>query len=129
MKKIATLSLLIVLATATFGQQADTVKIMTRQDYLSRSKSQKVAGFIFLGIGATCIAIAAPGNSSFDDLAILVLVGAVATIVSIPLFIAAGRNKRRAKTAVAGLQFEKAPYFQNNFVLHSYPAMSIRINL
>ena len=41
-------------------------------------------------------AIDAPGNVFFDAFGTLVVVGAAATLGSIPLFIASGKDKRRA---------------------------------
>ncbi len=129
MKKIIVYSLLILFAARAFSQQTDTVKIMTRKDYRARSNGQKITGFVLLGAGVTCLGIASGGNAEFDSLPVLVIGGALATLTSIPLFIAAGRNKRKARNAVAGLKLESAPSIQNNFVLHSYPAISVKINL
>ena len=101
---------------------------MTRQDYLARSRGQKIAGFVLLGISATCAVIAAPGNVSFETLGTLVTVGAVAALVSIPLFIASGRNKRKARNASAGIDLQKYLIIQpNSYAWNYYPAVKLKI--
>ena len=97
-----------VLFTTSVSSQQTTADSMTvEKDYMKLSRSQKTAGFILLGVGAACIAIAAPGNVTFDEAAVLVIVGAVATLGSIPLFIASGKNKRKAKAASVFFKIEK----------------------
>lgn len=129
MKKFATVFLLLSLSLSSFSQ-TDTTKKMSRQDYLARSRGQKIAGFVLLGIGATCAAIAAPGNVSFETLGTLVTVGGLAALGSIPLFIAAGRNKRKARKASAGIDLQKSLLIQpNSYAFHYYPAVKLRFRL
>lgn len=130
MKKILFCSMLLIITSASFSQQTNPSQPLTREEYLKKSKSQKTGAWIFLGVGAAMFAIAAPGNVSFDVLGTIVVVGTIATIVSIPLFIASARNKRKAKAAAAFLKFEKNHSIQQTGItLHSYPALSLKINL
>ena len=130
MKKILFCSMLLIITSASFSQQTNPSQPLTREEYLKKSKSQKTGAWIFLGVGAAMFAIAAPGNVSFDVLGTIVVVGTIATIVSIPLFIASARNKRKAKAATAFLKFEKNHSIQQTGItLHSYPALSLKINL
>jgi len=96
MKKIISLLLLLIVCEVSFGQPKQSAPQLTKQDYLQKSKSQKTGGFIFLGVAATCAAIAAPGNISLDFLPVLVIGGLASAIISIPLFISAKKNKKRA---------------------------------
>jgi hypothetical protein len=129
MRKFATIILLLSLSISSFSQ-ADTTRPMTRHDYLARSRGQMIAGFVLLGVGATCAAIAAPGNVSFETLGTLVTVGGVAALVSIPLFIAAGRNKRKARKASAGIDLQKSLLIQpNSYAFLYYPALKLRFRL
>ena len=130
MRKFATIILLLSLSITSFSQTDSSKQVMTRQDYLARSRGQKIAGFVLLGVGATCAAIAAPGNVSFETLGTLVTVGGIAALASIPLFIAAGRNKRKARNASAGIDLQKMLLIQpNSYAFHYYPAVKLRFRL
>lgn len=121
--------LMLALPVTSFCQANDSVPVV-KTDYLAKSKSQKTAAFIFLGIGVTALTVAAVGDLDFDALETLVIVGGVATVVSIPLFIASGKNKRRAMKASAFIKMEKATIIERqSFVQSSYPAISFKINL
>jgi hypothetical protein len=128
MKKQLAVLLLLALACTSFCQQMPATP-PTKSDYLAKSKSQKIAAWIFLGVGAGAFAIAAPGKVSFDILPVLVIGGAVAVLTSIPLFIGAAKNKRKARNASAFLKIESRPAIQNTFIASTYyPAVSLRIN-
>jgi hypothetical protein len=96
----------------SFSQQKEPAHIIPEFDYLTTSKTQKIFGFILLGAGATTLIIISKGNTSFDVLPILAIGGTLAVLGSIPLFVASGRNKRKAKTASAYLRIKEAKYFQ-----------------
>lgn len=101
----------------------------TKSYYSQKSKSQLIGGFILLGLGGTTIALISSGNTSLDELPILAVGGVLCVLGSIPLFIAAGRNKRKASEATAYLKMEKIPILQQTGInFHSYPAISVRLN-
>jgi hypothetical protein len=52
MKKIIVFALLLILSTVSFSQQTEPKAPLTRADYLKKSKTQKIVGFVFLGAGA-----------------------------------------------------------------------------
>jgi len=128
MKKIMVYFLLLVLPATSFCQQTNDSVPVVKTDYLAKSKSQKTAAFIFLGIGVTTLSIAALGDVNFDALGVLVVVGGVSTIASIPLFIASGKNKRKAMKASAFIKMETVPLLQKqSYIQNSYPALSVNI--
>lgn len=130
MKKIILIFLLLITSAISFSQQTEPFKPVTKEDFLKRSKSQKTAGFVFLGITAVCIAIAAPGDVSFGTLPVLVIGGAGAAVASILLFSAAGRNKRKAMKMSAYIDAKKIPDITTSGIfLEYYPALSLKINL
>ena len=130
MKKIMVYFLLLSLPVTSFCQKSNDSVPVVKTDYLAKSKSQKTAAFILLGIGVTTLTIAAVGDLDFDALGAVVVVGGVATVASIPLFIASGKNKRKAMKASAFIKMEKATIFQRqSFVQSSYPAIAFKINL
>ena len=130
MKKTTLIFLLLITSATSFSQPTEPFKHVTKEDFLKRSKSQKTAGFVFLGIAATCIAIAAPGDVSFDVLPVLVIGGAGAAVTSILLFSAAGRNKRKAMKMSASIDAKKNPDLTSSGIfLEYYPALSFKIYL
>ena len=121
--------LLLVLPATSFCQQTNDSVPVVKTDYLAKSKSQKTAAFIFLGIGVTTLSIAALGDVNFDALGVLVVVGGVSTIASIPLFIASGKNKRKAMKASAFIKMETVPLIQKqSYIQNSYPAFSVNFS-
>lgn len=130
MKKITICLLLVILSVTSFCQQTEPSQPMTRDEYLKKSKTQKVLGFVFLGAGAITLISVSGGNTDFNTLGTLVVVGGVLTLTSIPLFIASGRNKRKAKNAAAFFKFEQTKTIQQAQIsFHSFPAISLKLNL
>ena len=91
-------------STAQMGR--DTIKRMSDYDlgihYLKQSKQQRTIGWILLGTGLTLSIIGANqvSNDFFDESTggeALLLIGNLAAIGSIPLFISAAKNKGRAE--------------------------------
>jgi hypothetical protein len=131
MKKTILIVLLMIIVTSVFGQETNPLPVVkNKQYYRSKSSGQLVAGSILLGVGITTLGIASTGNVDFDTLGLLVVLGGISAIVSIPLLIASARNKGKSKRANAFFKMESIPViYQHSFALHSYPAASIRINL
>ena len=130
MKKSMVYFLLLALPLISFCQKTNDSVPAVKTDYLVKSKSQKTAAFILLGIGVTTLTIAAVGDLDFDALGAVVIVGGVATIASIPLFIASGKNKRKAMNMSTAIKMEKATIVERqSFVQSSYPAIAFKINL
>lgn len=130
MREIMIYFLLLSLPVTSFCQKSNDSVPVIKTDYLAKSKNQKTAAFILLGVGVTTLTIAAVGDLDFDALGAVVVVGGVATVASIPLFIASGKNKRKAMKASAFIKMEKATSFQRqSFVQSSYPAIAFKINL
>ena len=120
--------MLVFVSIHSLSQQTPPPTI-TKEDYLKKSKNQKTAAFILLGAGATMIAIAAPGNVSFDILPVLAIGGAGGILGSIPLFIASGKNKKRAMNASAFFDVEKTEMLSHGKIhFCKTPAISLKIN-
>lgn len=99
MKKIVLFFLAVLYTYACFSQ--------AKTDYLQKSKKQKTAAWICLGggigmsvIGLSKINVAGSDNGNVNNTpgTILFATGAAAAITSIPLFIAASNNKKKAIT-------------------------------
>jgi hypothetical protein len=130
MKKIIFYLIVFILPATSFCQKTTDSVPVVKTDYLAKSKSQKTAAFILLGIGATTLTIAAVGDLDLDVLGAVVVVGGAATIASIPLFLASGKNKRKARNMTTNIKMEKSTIFEKqSFVQRSYPALSFNIKL
>ncbi|HLO83300.1 MAG TPA: hypothetical protein VK166_20195 [Chitinophagaceae bacterium] len=142
MKKMPTIMLLLLLSVCGIAQVADTAKYTVRDELLQKSKRQKTAAFVMLGVGTlaavTGSIIFSENFDIWDDSndalmgtgAILATAGGLSMLGSIPLFIASSKNKGRAMGMSAGIKMEKAfpdGVFRNN--LTYYPAASIRIGI
>jgi hypothetical protein len=110
----------------------------TGEYYLQKSKNQKTAAWIILGGGIALSFVGIVGvsanynifeeTSTQDTYAAITLVGTGLALGSIPLFIASGRNHRKAAT----FSFKNERIYipqQNSFVLKSQPALSLVIPL
>ena len=100
-------------------------------DYLKKSKHQKTFAWILTGGGLLCTAIGSlqfnngDGTSGNSRNTVFLVTGLAAIGTSIPLFIAAGKNKKRA--ASIGFKMENLRSVQQqNFAYHSYPALSLK---
>jgi hypothetical protein len=136
MKKIILIMLLLTMSATSFSQpktETSTVKA----DYLQKSKNHKATAWVMLGGGAAFILLGdLIGNSkksSFSDAGtgfVIAGIGALSMLGSIPLFIAASGNKRKAKTASAFFRMETVPVIQQSGTFsRSIPVVAIKIRL
>lgn len=144
---ISLISFLICISATS--QQSDSIQKpqLTEQNYLQKSKNQKTTAWILLGGGTGMVLVAGVigageaganvfnamgGNeiqsTNADD--ILFIAGTAAMLGSIPFFIAAGKNKKRAANMALNLKFEKA-YIVKNYSreINYYPALSLSMSL
>jgi hypothetical protein len=146
MKNLLLILLLTCFFETSFAQElaSDSSKIISKETLLLKKKNQKRAANILLisggslmvisgivAIGEATIFVASWGSNEenlFKTSSALFTVGLVASVASIPFYIAAGKNKRKA--AALSLQQQKIPYLQNNTVASSMiPAVSLKIRL
>lgn len=143
MKKICILVISMALAMPLFSQQQKKVirKNNYEADYLQVSNKQKSLASVMLGGGI--VMIIAPAlillNSELGDenlprktvITLTVMaVGGLSVLGSIPLFIAAKRNKERSVSASAGFTVEYCPVLAGtNAVIKPYPAMVVKLRL
>jgi hypothetical protein len=110
----------------------------TKAYYLHKSKNQKAGAWLFVSAGLSIVLMTGLNASGLDFSAVHrkhryeVPIGfSIACVAaSIPLFIAAGRNKSKAIHAAAYFKMEKIPALQQTGInFHSYPAVSIKFCL
>ena len=146
MKKVIILAVLILISQHIFSQ-AVTEKKLSSHDYAEKSYKQKKTAWIMLGAGGgllivgTVIVTVNASNSIVTILdpnynnntdptfgTILIITGAASALGSIPLFVAASRNK--SKAASLSFKNETIPQLQkNSLVYNSIPSLSLKISL
>ena len=130
MKKIILITAMLILSATSFCQQTSLSPTLNRAEYFTKSKTQKIIGFVLLGAGITTLAVASTGNIDFNTLGALVVAGGAATLGSIPLFIASARNKKKAMAISTVLHFEKIQSIAKLATrLQLFPVISVKINL
>lgn len=146
MKAIVTITCLWLLTQTVVAQSTDQ-PVLSKDDYLKKSKNQSTAAWILVGGGAAMVSVGTiigitdgakalgsifsgeteePSNAG----PILFYTGAAAMLGSIPLFIASSRNKRKANSMSAFFKMENRPLLQrSSFTKASYPALTFKIKL
>lgn len=142
MKKAIAFAILLIISVTSFSQQTKPSPALTKQDYLEKSKNQKKAARILLYGGSTCIAISflipngdvIGGNFFYteyensDVKSAFFLSGFLSTLISIPVFIASHRNKKKGMKL--SFKNEKVPLLQNShFTNRPVPSLSLKICL
>ena len=137
MKKIILFVLLVTTATGLFNQQTNTKHpVTTKQDFLLKSKNQKTGARVLLAGGIALMGvgflIGDRKESDFSDAGtgfILGGLGFISAVGSIPLFIASGKNKRKAMNASAYFEIQQNRVAkQTGSICFSFPALSIKMN-
>lgn len=101
-----------------------------KNNYLKIAKSQRTVAFILLGAGIAAIGSVSSGNASFNTTSTVGVLGAAAILGSIPLFIAAHRNKRKATAAATSFDFKSG--WEQSFAKRKpayFPTLSLTMTL
>ena len=130
MKKIVVCTLMLIISAISFCQEIPAKPSLTPEAYLKKSKSQKIVGFVFLGAGAITLISVSGGNTDFNTLGTVVVAGGLSVLASIPLFIAAGRNKRKAKAAAISFNINTNRVVETTGIsLRRSPAIMFKMSL
>jgi len=151
MKKITIFVMLLTISSSLISQQNHPSSDIPQKNFLQKSKNQKTAAWVLLAGGfamsTTSILIATPKatedyaniftgfftaepvpQNDYTVETILLVTGSAAMLSSIPLFIASGKNKRKAMSLV--FKKETATQIQkNSFVHRSVPSLTLKISL
>lgn len=107
---------------------------LTKQDYLKKSKNQKTAAWVMLGggltvaVGAAILDVSGDWTKSDTPYMVAVYTGGASMLGSIPLFIAAGKNKRKAMNMA--FRFQSIQLSQGSWFLQKkIPSLRLGINL
>ncbi len=135
MKPLFLLLFLFLIHLPLFSQQTNPRAI--RAEYLEKRLKQKRTGWILLGGGLVMTASGlginmgqSYGSSADNDNGMgLFIVGAITTIVSIPFFIAAHKNKKRAAAVLVRQQQLFYPAGGPGFIAKTQPTLTLRVRL
>ena len=133
---------------SSFSQQTTTsAPKLSSQDYLQKAKKQRKTGYILLGSGGALIitSLVFPrGEQTHDGICIgyfcsdeykndglksaLFITGGVAALSSIPFFITAGKNRRKASAVSFNFKVEDTynPYY-SGVAYTVYPALRVKV--
>ena len=136
MRKFFICSIMLLMTAHSFGQQTNPGQPLTKKDYLQKSKNQKTAAWVLLGgglvvaVGAAVLAVNSDWSEPDTPYTVAVFAGGGAMLGSIPLFISAAKNKRKAMNAAAYFEIQRDPAITNSGLkLHSVPTLSLKLNL
>jgi hypothetical protein len=135
-KTFFTASAVLLMVINCFGQS------VTKTDYLKKSKNQKTAAFVLLGVGAALdiggiIATISNANKEIDNLFsensvnhgteyALYIAGTASLLGSLPLFIVSKSNKKKALSlGINTQQFHQLK--KSSLYAVNYPTLSVKI--
>lgn len=143
MIRIIAITLFLVTSFTSFSQSAAIPAKTVDTDYLQKSKKQKKTAWLILGGGLACSLVGSILSTELEvdgdtepllgDFAsttgtILNVTGVCAMAGSIPLFIAAHRNKKKAMSL--SFKNEKAPQFRHgSFTSIAIPSLTLKVSL
>ena len=136
MKKITVCIMVFLITFSSFSQQTDSSQHSVSTDYLTKSKNQRDGAWVLLGGGITLTGlgflVGDRGASTFDEAAtggILIGLGVLATLGSIPLFIVSGHTKKKAMKVSAGLESQRNPIVgKTPLRIRSVPGISLKLD-
>lgn len=127
MRKIFVFTILLIIATTTFSQQTKLSPILTKQEYLKKSKHQKIVAWSLL-LGGFALDATAFAFYESDIGANFARAGILANLASIPFFIMAHRNKKKGMSL--SFKNETAPQLQkSSFINQPVPSLALKISL
>ena len=138
MKKASIIPFLFLLATTSFCQRETMNTKATGADLLKKSKTQKTVAWVLAGTSAISFGKAFSDvldEDIFSDeyqhsYGLSLGIGTASLAGSIILFVASGRNKRKAGTASAFIDMEQVPVFQGTFFTRrSFPVIGVKIKI
>lgn len=135
MKRSIFCAIMLSFTLQSFCQSLDTANNSVKQKFLIKSRNQRSGAYSLLGLGSALIVggllVGNRKESNFGEAGagfVMGGFGVISAVGSIPLFLASGRNKRRA-AAIGYLRFERNPIaMQRGLVPEVYPAVCLRVS-
>ena len=138
MKKFITCILLLAICHASFSQNIEHRNILTKQDYLKKSRKQRTIDWILMGTGVALVTVGVIATSEaetfideqFSTGALISVIGLAPMVVGTVFLIDAGNNKRKAARLTANFDIRHTPVVRQYALARiPTPSMSLRLNL
>ena len=135
MKKNILFFLLLTMSVTSFCQQTNPAPTLIKQDYLKKSRNQKTAAWCLLGGGVFAFGLGSiqpdflkGAEKSGAPQIMVMLTGMVSMGVSVPFFISAAKNKKKAMSL--SFKNETLPQiYKSRLVYNNIPSLTLKINL
>lgn len=139
MKTIMICFAFLILVLHGYSQEIKPDLQLTSEQYLKKSKAQTTTAFVLFGIGtASIVGGIAVSSGGQDDLTKtlntvfiggpLILLGLTLDVISIPVFVAADKNKKRSMEASTSIKFEDVPSWSGGAIRQSsVPTLAIQV--
>jgi len=141
MGKIMICFMVIIMSFVTKGQQANPSPVLTKEDYLLKSKKEKTTAIVFAGVGSAMILVGGlvgiddvggivdPADKDNSNLSGILVYGGLAVVaVSAPFFISSKKNKKKA--AELSIKAQAFASIKNGTIVdRTVPSLSIRMPL
>ena len=125
--------------SASFAQQITTTQNWKESDFYKKSKKQKIAAWIFTGVGTIGLiatltdydqSTGDPYIKNVEEYQSIAILSSLSLLSGIYLFIASSKNKKKAKAASVFIDFENVPTLHGTVLnFHSFPSMGVKIHL
>ncbi len=129
MKRLLTSTTLLLFSTICLSQQTNSIHTVTQDAYLKKSKRQKTTALVLAGGGLVLEIAGAIAYQKGPAGLVLFGAGLISQVVSIPIFIASGMNKRKSKKASLSFRLYNTPDLKSGMTsFHSNSEISLRLN-
>jgi hypothetical protein len=125
-------SLLLIIFTSSFSQSTQDKLPAIENDYLKKSKNQKTAAWILVGVGSLSTLLGTvqvnPDYGENNNSTFLLVGGLVALGASVPLFIASAKNKKKAMSLT--FKSENIRQILNSSIVNrNIPSLNLKLDL
>lgn len=125
-------SLLLIIFTSSFSQSTQDKLPANENDYLKKSKNQKTAAWILVGVGSLSTLLGTvqvnPDYGENNNSTFLLVGGLVALGASVPLFIASAKNKKKAMSLT--FKSENIRQILNSSIVNrNIPSLNLKLDL
>ena len=120
--KSKSILLLVFMIGLSFGSYSQT------KSYAEKAHQKRTTGYILLAGGAAMITVALASDLSSDSPGWLVA-GSLSTLASIPFFVSASKNKKKAGTVSGLLEVQRFPLAINSPPSGVIPSLKLRIRI
>ena len=133
MKKIIFLFGALIAASSVFSQQINPSPVLTKQDYQLKAKHLEIAALCLGGAGFVVWAAGVSKYMNQEDNIdgggeVAMTIGGFSCLASIPLFILASKNRKKARRMVINNQ--RISQIQNSsLVFRSIPSLTLKLQL